>query len=1168
MENNMVKNIRKGLSLVLLGMIFCFCNYSSAAKNGLAGYWKFDEGKGRTVKDYSGTGNNGSIFGCEWVEGISGKALFFNGKDSYVEIPDSPNLNITGELTLEAWIKLEHSPAGSGIQRIIRKGGYFLQFQKGMVLFFIQNAERQYGLSANMDWQPGIWYHITVTYDGATMKMYINGRLNKSKALTGKIITMKVPLGIGVFIDWNKKSGYFKGTIDEVKIYNCILSAKDVEKNWQKFNRASKFNNASKVSSEYPEASVVSSPKISCSSLIKKINLLDNSIKKAEIRKLDVSAQKISLATAQVFMKLISKYKRIRTNKGILSDFVLAETNKIVNAALIELEEIKKNPLPSVKIPTGRVEKIRIENGIFLRGNQPVFLSGFLSDNTSESKDLGANLCGSQISYLGNMQFHEGKPTAVAMFNPGTHDWEYSEVIINPDKRVHSLHLYSFLRRTHEGMAWFDDLYAGEYKGEKEKYVGPASAANLKSSNLIKCPGFENDGPWIWESRGYQMDREITHSGKQSIRCNVNLPGKTSGCKGEILVNQDKIGPIKISGWSRAKNVTGKKDAGYSLYIDYRYMSPNLGWNKFDDSYFRGILPSYRSAEQQGFFIASCLWEHRAPGWLAKVAPDINVTANNIWFRNNMDVDHPLSRKFKYNWCNYVASQLKDIPSQFCYSLMGEERCNASFKSTYTAKRYENWLKKKYANIANLNKAWDSSYRDFTQASEELACKVTPGGKVTNWLSYDLDNEKNISRHRGAYYDWHRFNQYRLTSWNQAMIDGIKKADPAALICCWPPAGGLITGPFGTYSRGGINWEDIITQCSVVGWDGAVIPWEAAEAKGGYIREQAQSAKYNLGWRTEIIYYDFAKSLAPEKPIFDPEWHTVTSFKHLCPIGTPADFLRTALWMEHLHGMGAHLAWYWQTTPGTAEFLGGFLTQPQLLNAWGRTMLELRRLIKYITLFPQLERKVRILYSEASSIQEGKAYGDKLSEIYESLYFLDYPVGFITEKMIREGKLKDCALLVIPNCRYVNEETVSAIRAYLAKGGKVAIQGREALLYDEYGKKRDIEDFLARNIYLHGNTPEEYAGQLDKLIDTAGARRTVRALDKAGKNVWGVELRTASHQGRRIVYLINQNKDNCEIMLKTGRKKARNLVNNQILNIEQPFILKPRMPLLLEIGGI
>ncbi|MBM3891466.1 MAG: hypothetical protein FJ388_20330, partial [Verrucomicrobia bacterium] len=98
------------------------------------------------------------------------------------------------------------------------------------------------------------------------------------------------------------------------------------------------------------------------------------------------------------------------------------------------------------------------------------------------------------------------------------------------------------------------------------------------------------------------------------------------------------------------------------------------GWDEFDESYFeKHVIPTYRAAEAKGMLVNPSLWNYRAPGWLAKLAPDIDLEEDKGWFRDCMDLDHPLTERFNRMWFKYAAAQLKALPNNFCYSLMGEE---------------------------------------------------------------------------------------------------------------------------------------------------------------------------------------------------------------------------------------------------------------------------------------------------------------------------------------------------------------------------------------------------------------------------------------------------------------------------------------------------------------
>ena len=66
------------------------------------------------------------------------------------------------------------------------------------------------------------WAHLAATYDGVTMRLYVNGVQVASRAQTGAIATSTNPLQIGGDSIYGQ---YFAGLIDEVRVYNRALSA-------------------------------------------------------------------------------------------------------------------------------------------------------------------------------------------------------------------------------------------------------------------------------------------------------------------------------------------------------------------------------------------------------------------------------------------------------------------------------------------------------------------------------------------------------------------------------------------------------------------------------------------------------------------------------------------------------------------------------------------------------------------------------------------------------------------------------------------------------------------------------------------------------------------------------------------------------------------------------
>ncbi|NPA75623.1 MAG: DUF2341 domain-containing protein [Euryarchaeota archaeon] len=71
---------------------------------GLVAHWSFDEGSGNILEDLSGHGNNGKIYNATWVKGVKGAALSFNGVNSFVDCGNNSSLNISGAITIAAWM--------------------------------------------------------------------------------------------------------------------------------------------------------------------------------------------------------------------------------------------------------------------------------------------------------------------------------------------------------------------------------------------------------------------------------------------------------------------------------------------------------------------------------------------------------------------------------------------------------------------------------------------------------------------------------------------------------------------------------------------------------------------------------------------------------------------------------------------------------------------------------------------------------------------------------------------------------------------------------------------------------------------------------------------------------------------------------------------------------
>jgi hypothetical protein len=203
----------------------------------LVGYWKFDEGEGDTAYDSSGYGNDGTLMNDPtWTNGISGKALQFDGIDDCVAIPDlytsSPS-----ELTAMAWINSPLPPSVSGLRVIhhFRKGEFSLAISPsgGSAEFAVKLTD---GVWYVVQATPtaDVWHHLAgVWTKGDSLKLYIDGSLvNQTSVPDLYLWDWNGPASIG---SYGRYTHFFSGTIDEVKVYTRALSAEEI---WQEFVKA------------------------------------------------------------------------------------------------------------------------------------------------------------------------------------------------------------------------------------------------------------------------------------------------------------------------------------------------------------------------------------------------------------------------------------------------------------------------------------------------------------------------------------------------------------------------------------------------------------------------------------------------------------------------------------------------------------------------------------------------------------------------------------------------------------------------------------------------------------------------------------------------------------------------------------------------------------------
>jgi len=199
---------------------------------GLVAAYGFDETSGLQVLDASGNGNHGTISNAARTTTAKfGRALSFSGSNSLVTVSDSNSLDLTGAMTLSAWAYPTTSVSGwKTLMLKERIGGlaYSLYANSDVArpnsTLSIGSSDRQ--LTAGSRLPSNAWTHLAATYNGATQRLYVNGVQVGSRAQTGTLNVSANPLRIGGNTVWANE--YFRGLIDEVRVYNRALSQAEI----------------------------------------------------------------------------------------------------------------------------------------------------------------------------------------------------------------------------------------------------------------------------------------------------------------------------------------------------------------------------------------------------------------------------------------------------------------------------------------------------------------------------------------------------------------------------------------------------------------------------------------------------------------------------------------------------------------------------------------------------------------------------------------------------------------------------------------------------------------------------------------------------------------------------------------------------------------------------
>ncbi|MDO6685011.1 MULTISPECIES: RICIN domain-containing protein [unclassified Agarivorans] len=451
--------------------------------------------------------------------------------------------------------------------------------------------------------------------------------------------------------------------------------------------------------------------------------------------------------------------------------------------------------------------------------------------------------------------------------------------------------------------------------------------------------------------------------------------------------------------------------------------------------------------------------------------------------------------------------------------------------SATTKQKYQDWLQQKYSSISDLNQSYGTQYANFTQAKNGLVlpiAKSLQGGPI--------------------WYDWCKFNMARVTEWFSFLKRNVQQHDPQAKVTI-KILGWIMSSEWRDH---GIDIEALAKLQDVMGSDFSMGPKDLVNFKN---KEFEFRERYSIEWVEQSRGLDFYRSIAPNKPFYDSEWHGLSAeWQHF---DMEPNYVRASLWLAHTHGMKMNTAWVWgrkdDGDPSSVNsiFVSEPTTQPLVMDAYGRTMKELNAHTDSFNQLVDYDTTFRIFYSEDSAIQDGSYIG-KLTKVYEALKMLNVDVGFTTASELSNVGANN--VIIIPPTPYLSYWEYKALQDNAAE--KILVDRQASFVKNQHGKQRNqpqmpsYADITFSGVY-------DMADELASNVNALAKQRVVdfQITDMQNQAAYGVFVRQATdNNGDTILSIINVSKDKRKLRLELPNK-VKDLVTGNMLS--QDFELAP-----------
>jgi hypothetical protein len=219
--------------------IYCVPGDTTTSACQPIGEWRFEQASGATANDTSAQGSNGSLVAGasansdpKWVRGKVGGALDFNGVDGNVTIGTQSIYTDLTTRSFSLWVYPRSTGESSG--RAFSKERWYLGSTSNNRMTFLADFSTSDGtwITPTNSVPLNTWTHIAVVYDRSSTandpSIYINGRLVTNNEFSSPSGTYVSDSSNPLYIGNNNQGRTFDGLVDEVRLYNYLLTPAQV----------------------------------------------------------------------------------------------------------------------------------------------------------------------------------------------------------------------------------------------------------------------------------------------------------------------------------------------------------------------------------------------------------------------------------------------------------------------------------------------------------------------------------------------------------------------------------------------------------------------------------------------------------------------------------------------------------------------------------------------------------------------------------------------------------------------------------------------------------------------------------------------------------------------------------------------------------------------------